>query len=69
MKRKIRNVLQAMGNGLQTEHAGEMMSTWRKLELLRNDNEQAPTSTRPDNIARKNNPVTFHIVPSLVEHK
>lgn len=32
MKRKIRNVLQAMGKGLQAEHAGEMMSTWRKSE-------------------------------------
>jgi len=69
MKRKIRNVLQAMGKGLQAEHAGEMMSTWRKSELLQNENQQAPTTEQPDQTARRHNPVTFHIVPTLVEHK
>ena len=68
MRRKIWNVLQAMGKGLQVEHAGEMMSTRCKSELLQNDNQQAPTTGRPDQTARKDNPVTFYIVPSLIEH-
>ena len=69
MKRKIRDALQAMGNGLQAEHAGEMISTRRKSELLQNENQQAPTTEQPDQTTRKHNPVTFHIVPTLVEHK
>ena len=57
------------GNRLQSEHAGEMSSTRRISELLQNDNQQAPTTELPDQTAEKGNPVTFYIVPPLVEHK
>jgi hypothetical protein len=46
-----------------------MISTRRKSELLQNDNQQAPTTELPDQTAEKANPVTFYIVPPLVEHK
>jgi hypothetical protein len=69
MKRKIRRVFAAIGNGLQAENAGEMISTRRKLEMLEETGHQDQASGQPGQTPDKNDAVTFYIVPSLIQHK
>ena len=69
MKISISKVLQSAGNGLQAEHAGEMLSMRVKLDLLQNYVQTPKTPMLPDQAAAQINVVTFHIVPSLAEHK
>lgn len=69
MKQRISKVLQTMGYSLQAEHAGEKMCTRCKSELLLSSQQSAPTRNLAERSHEKNNPVKFHIVPSLIVHK
>ena len=69
MKQKISNMLQSIGYGVQAEHAGEIMSLRRKSDFLSNHKKTPPTPARPEQQPDKDNPVAFHVVPSLVVHK
>ena len=35
MKKRVKNVLKAMGSGLQHSHAGEMLTNEQKAEVLK----------------------------------
>ena len=69
MKQKIKDILKIIGNGLQAENAGELMSTWSKSNMLQELEQQVPVASQPEHKTGKDDPVIFHIVPSLIQHK
>ena|GEM_PF-5160261 len=69
MKNTISKVFQSIGNGLCAEHAGEMLTTYRKLDFLQTHGQQTKTTNAPVRAQKRNDPVALYIVPSLVEHR
>ena len=69
MKLKIKDILKMIGNGLQAENAGELMSTWSKSKMLHELEQQKPVASQPEHKTVKDDAVRFHIVPSLIQHK